>query len=149
MIKIFNFLNFKLNEELEFKMFETTFEEIIIDSIMVYDEKDTIYRFISSSGTSYDLYFSLTSEFGSKLKDNTYINVYSGDNYIPTIFFSLTDRGLDVNTFDLLTNKNEKFEVMGKVIYLIDHFVKLNKYNVYSIGEVDSSKYSIIFLISI
>jgi hypothetical protein len=139
-MKIFDFLNFRLNEELDFNMVETKFKEIPIDSIFIKNEKDTIYRFITKSLNFYDLYFSLTEEFGSKLKDNTYITDYTND-YIPTIFFSLTNRGLNVDTFDLLTNKNEKFEVMGKVIYLIDHFVQLNNYNVYSIGEVSDEKY--------
>lgn len=137
---ILDFLNFKLNEELEFKMIETNFKEIKINSILVKGERDTIYRFISNSGNSYDVYFSLTKEVGVKLKENTYITDYT-NNYIPTIFFSLTNRGLDINTFDLLTNKNEKFEVMGKVIYLIDYFVNSNNYEVYSIGEVNIDKY--------
>jgi len=139
-MKILDFSNFRLNEELDFKMIETDFKKIPIDSIFIPGEKDTIYRFFLNSGNSYDLYFSLTKEVGSKLKDSKSISDYT-DNYIPTIFFSLTNRGLNVNTFDLLTNKNEKFEVMSKVIYLIDNFVNSNNYDVYSIGEVDENKY--------
>ena len=138
MIKKFN--KFKINEELDFNMIETKFKEIKINSLFIKDNKDTIYRFETISGNEYDVYFSLTDESGCKLIDNTSIDDITNE-YIPTIFFSLTERGLDPNTFDVLTNNKENFEVMGKVIYIIDNFVNSNKYNVYSIGEVDDNKY--------
>lgn len=139
-MKIFDFLNFKLNEDLEFKMIETDFKEIIIPSLFIPNKNDTIYQFVSNFGNFYDLYFSLTIEDDYKLSNGKNISEYT-DGFINTIFFSLTDRGLDPTSFDKLTNKGEKFEVMGKVIWLINQFDTKNQNNIYSVGEVDSKKY--------
>jgi len=121
-------------------MIPTIYKEINIKSLFISNDIDKIFRFISKSGTSYDVYFSLTKESNHLLSDNTNLYDYIKSN-IPTIFFSLTERGLDSLVFDNLTNKNEQFEVMGKIIWLISEFHKKYNYNVYSIGEVDEKKY--------
>ena len=139
-MKILDFLNFRLNEELDFKMLETDFKEIIIPSLFVPNRNDIIYQFISNSGNSYDLYFSLTVENNYILSNGKYIFDYT-NGFINTIFFSLTERGLDSLSFDKLTNKGEKFEIMGKVIWLINQYDSKYQYNIYSVGEVDSNKY--------
>lgn len=137
---IWNFNDFKINEELDFKSIPTTYYSITISPLFGVDKGDTIFRFKSNSGESYDIYFSLTYESNHLLSDGSKLYDYT-NKPLPTIFFSLTKRGLDVNTFDKLTNKNEKFEVMGKVIYLINEYDKINNYKVYSIGEVEEDKY--------
>lgn len=138
MIKKFN--EFRLNEELDFKMIPTKFTKINIPGLFISNVNDTIYRFTSNNGNSYDLYFSLTDESDSILDDGVVVKNMTTD-YVPTIFFSLTDRGLDVDIFNKLTNNGEKFEVMGKIIFLIHDFMFSNKYKLYTVGEVEDKKY--------
>ena len=137
-MRISNFFNF-INEDLDFKMVETKFIEIEIPSLFIPGEKDKIFRFISTKGNSYDLYFCLTLEDNCQLSNGRFIRDY--DSPIPTIFFSLTERGLDPLTFDDLTNRSEKFEVMGKITWLISQYGLKYSNNIFSIGEVDSKKY--------
>ena len=51
----------------------------------------------------------------------------------------MTDRCFGKD-FDSLTNNNEKLEIMGKIIYLINVYVNIHDYSIYSIGEVDEKK---------
>ena len=139
-MRILNYKKFKLNEELEFKMIPTTYQEVNIKSLFISGQIDKIFRFNSKSDTSYDLYFSFTKETNHTLSDDTNLHDYT-KYLILTIFFSLTERGLDPLVFDNLTNKSEQFEVMGKIIWLINEHHKKYKYDVYSIGEVDEKKY--------
>jgi hypothetical protein len=137
MIKKFN--NFKLNEELDFDIKPTEYSILKISPLFV-GKEDMIYRFVSKSGESYDIYFSLTKESNHILSNGENIDKYT-KSFIPTIFFAPTERGLETSIFDKLTNKNEMLEVMGKVIYLINEYDKVNNFSVYSIGEVDKKKY--------
>ena len=134
-----NFKNFKLNEELDFNIKPTKYSILKINPLFV-GKEDTIYRFISESGESYDIYFSLTKESNHILSNGESIDKYT-KSFIPTIFFAPTIRGLDTAIFDELTNKSEMLEVMGKVIYLINEYDIVNNFSVYSIGEVDKKKY--------
>lgn len=97
------------------------------------------YDFLSNIGTKYSVYFLLTNEDNELLSNNKHLLEYGDINNIPTIFFSLTNRGFGKN-FDDLTNNNEKLEVMGKIIYLIKEYMNKHKYNIYSIGNVDDKK---------
>lgn len=139
MIKKFNL--FKINEELDFKMIPTKYTIHLIKSIMIPNETDIVYRFLTNKNNSYDLYFSLTYEGNHILSNGSYLKDITED-LIPTIYFSLTDRGLNPDIFDELTDNNEKFEVMSKVIWLINEYDKVYNYKVYSIGEVNTKKYN-------
>lgn len=134
------FNKFKLNEELDFKMSPTDYEIIKSNPLFIPGAKDEIYRFITTNNNSYDLYFSLTNEGDYKLSNGNNIKNIT-TSLIPTIFFSLTERGLDTLTFDELTDKGEKFEVMGKIIFLINEYDKIYNYKLYSVGEVSKEKY--------
>jgi hypothetical protein len=136
-----NFNKFKLNEELDFKMSPTDYEIIKTNPLFISGNKDDIYRFITKkNNNSYDLYFSLTYESDYTLSNGNNIKNITR-SFIPTIFFSLTERGLDVSTFDKLTDEEEKFEVMSKIFFLINEYDKIHNYKLYSIGEVDKKKY--------
>lgn len=134
------FYDFKLNEDLEFKMIPTQYELIKISALFLPNSLDTIYRFLTKNGNSYDLYFSLTNENNHLLSNDNFIYDYTKSE-IPTIFFSLTERGLDPINFDDLTNKGEKFEVMSKIIWLINEYDISNNFKIYSVGEVGNDKY--------
>ena len=140
-MKILDFSNFKLNEELEFKMVRTDYEKIktpsLFPNISGYDD---IYRFVSNKGNSYDVYFSLTNERDHILSNGKNLHSYNIDK-IPTIFFSLTERGLDSMSFDKLTGNDERLEIMGKVVWLINEYDKINNFSIYSIGEVNAKKF--------
>ena len=47
---------------------------------------------------------------------------------------------MDQSLFNKLTNFGETLEVMGKVCFIINEYIKNNKYKVYSIGGIDNSK---------
>jgi hypothetical protein len=134
------FNKFKLNEELDFKMSPTDYEIIKSNPLFIPSAKDEIYRFITTNNNSYDLYFSLTNERDYKLSNGNNIKNIT-TSLIPTIFFSLTERGLDTLTFDELIDKGEKFEVMSKIIFLINEYDKIHNYKLYSVGEVSKEKY--------
>jgi hypothetical protein len=128
-----NFLDFFKLYELDFNIKETEY------NINILNNNINQYEFISKNNNSYSVYFKITKENNEKLSDNTYLKDYTNLNNIPTIFFSLTDRGFD-NNFDNLTNKEEFLEVMGKVIYCILEYINRNNYSVYSIGEIGNKK---------
>lgn len=75
----------------------------------------------------------------SILSDNSRLYDYCDGKDIPTIFFSLSNRGLS-NDFDNLTGYNEGLTVLSYISYLINEYDR--KYNrpVYSIGYVDPKK---------
>ena len=135
-----NFNKFKLNEELDFKMSPTAYEIVKSNSLTMALVMDDIYRFVTTNHNSYDLYFSLTKEENHILSNGDHIKNIT-TSLIPTIFFSLTERGLDALTFDKLTDNGEKFEVMGKIIFLINEYDKIHNYKLYSVGEVSKEKY--------
>ena len=137
---IHNFNEFNMNEEMEFKSSPTNYSSLSIPPLFKVGKKDNIFRFITKSNTSYDIYFALINDLIHLLSNGKNLCDYT-TNPFPTIFFSLTERGLNQNLFDELTNKNEKFEVMSKVIYLVNEYDKLYKYPVYSVGEVNQNKY--------
>lgn len=138
---IYKFKDF-INEELDFKMKPTDFTIIKIDPFY-YGNNDEIYRFITNSGNSYDVYFVKTIEQNYSLSNGKKIDEYVNNLIVTTIFFSLTNRGLDPKTFNELTNNKEIYEVMSKVIYLIYRYDIGNKFNIYSIGGFDSKKYNL------
>ena len=111
----------------------------ILSTEYVIDKQDDIlrYSFLSDKKNSYSIYFFLTEEDNEKLSNNSYLTDYSESNKIPTIFFSLTERNFDDN-FNELTNKHEFLEIMGKIVFIILEYMKKYKYNVYSIGIVNS-----------
>lgn len=137
-IKSFN--DFSLNEEIDWNIIPTNYSIINIVGLFVNSGQDVIYRFTSNGGNSYDVYFSITHESNHLLSDGSNLYNYSTGS-IPTIFFSLTERGVDPNVFDNPVNRNEYLEIMGKVVYLILEFISSHNYSVYSIGEVAFKKY--------
>ena len=79
----------------------------------------------------------LTNEYNEKLSNGYFLKQYCDLENIPTIFFSLTERGFG-SDFDDLTDKKEFLEIMGKVIFLIREYIKKHDYKVFSIGVLDS-----------
>ena len=136
---IYRFNDF-LNEELDFKIIPCTYSvgsfthnNILIDK----------YTFITNKQNSYTVYIHNTYESNHLFDDGTYLQDVNKYKPIPTIYFSMTNRGFDRNSFDTLTNNQEKFEVMGKVIFIISEFINNNpQYDVFSIGEVDKDKFN-------
>lgn len=131
---IINFLDYL--KEIEFNMIPTDY---IINYTTLKNKKVESYDFDSKSGIGYSVYFLITNEDDELLSNNHYLNEYGDITNIPTIFFSLTNRGFGEN-FDDLTNNNEKLEVMGKIVYLINDYINKHDYDIYSIGEVDEKK---------
>lgn len=104
---MFNYNDF-LNE-MEFNMIPTDYEikekyhmDILIEE----------YVFTTTKFNDYSIYFMLTEEDDGLLPNNQLLSRYTELDKIPTIFFSLTDRPMDLG-FNDLTNKNEFMEVMG------------------------------------
>jgi hypothetical protein len=128
-----NFLDWFSIYELDFNIHDTEYSINNIEDIIQ-------YSFISKNDYSYSVYFKLTKEDNEHLSNGKYLKDYCDLNNIPTIFFSLTERGFG-NNFDDLTSNKEFLEVMGKVVFLIKEFIQKNDYNVYTIGEVGSKKY--------
>lgn len=137
-MKILDFSNFRLNEELDFNPIKCDYESKFINNggLII-----SVFTFKSKSGVSYSVYINNTLESNHLLSNGVYLQSVNNNKSIPTIYFSETSRGLDPIYFNTLTNKGEFMEVMGKVIYIIIDFISINKqYNVFSIGEVEPSK---------
>jgi len=132
MKKYYSFLN-----EMNFPIHETKYDQKMSNSNII-GYKDYRYDFITNKNNNYSVYFIMTKE-----KDNTVLSdgtILKNNIIIPTIIFSLTENGLDPETFNNLTNNYEYSEVMGKVIYIIFEFMKKYNYGVYSIGAVSNKK---------
>jgi hypothetical protein len=139
-MKIFDFLNFRLNEELDFRPIKCDYDnrQVNNNGLII-----NIFTFLTKSNTSYSVYINDTLESNHLLSNGVYLQSVNKNKPIPTIYFSETSRGLDPIYFNTLTNKGEFMEVMGKVIYIIIDFISKNKqYNVFSIGEVEPSKFN-------
>ena len=76
-----------LKEELDFNIVNTKYHVIHIKSLFILGNSDTIYRFISKKGNSYDCYFCLTNENNHILNNGSTLYSYSNGNLIITIFF--------------------------------------------------------------
>ena len=139
-MKILDFLNFKLNEELDFNPINCEYDKISINNSGIII-KSFIFR--SKNNISYSVYVNDTIESNHLLSNGIYLQTINKNKPIPTIYFSETSRGLDPNHINKLTNNGEFMDVMGKVIYIIIEYIKENKqYNVFSIGEVDPDKFN-------
>ena len=125
---MFNYNNFRINE-IDFNIVETEFTILRSDNIERYD-------FISKKGNSYSVYFKMTDEDDEELSNGNQLSAYTDLDKIPTIFFSLTKRGLN----DDLVDKKEQLEIMGKVVYIILEYIETNNFTTYSIGEVGDKK---------
>lgn len=131
---MFNYKNFRINE-IDFNKIETIFTIHSSDMMDRYD-------FVSNKGNSYSVYFKLTKEIDCVLSNGKKLLEYTILDKIPTIFFSLTERGLG-DDFNKLVGKNEQLEIMGKVIYIIKEYIETNNYTTYSIGVVGDKKINV------
>jgi len=123
-------------KEIEFNILETEYTTNYKKLNNVDVEEKT---FISNDNNLYSVYFMITTEEDEKLSDNSYLINHTKLNNIPTIFFSLTERGFGEN-FDKLANNKEYLEVMGKVVYIILDYIKKHDYTTYTIGDVGDKK---------
>lgn len=122
-----------LNEEIDFKIYETDFK--LIKNKNLEQEIDE-YQFTTTNDNNYSVYFMLTEEDDDILPNGQLLSRYTELNKIPTIFFSLSDR-LFQNSFNNLTNKQEYLEVMGKVAYIIRKYMDKYDYDVYTYNTDD------------
>jgi len=124
-----------INEEIEFKMFPVDYEE---RKDLIFNKETTIFEF-KTKNDEYSLYFSNTDERNHILSDGKYLYDYCDGKDIPTIYFSLKNRGLSID-FDVLTGYDEELTVLGSVIYLINEYDRRYNNPVYTIGYVDPKK---------
>ena len=143
MKKIYNFNDFKINEELDFNPIPCSYTSgnTIYNNIPIKK-----FEFLSKNNISYTIYIHLTTESNHLVKNETYPNgillhSINGNEPIPTIYFSETSRGLDFETFDDLTKYNEPMDVMGRIIFILNSYINNTNYKVFSVGGVNSSKY--------
>lgn len=127
-----------INEEMNFDIIECQY---VKGNINITGNIINTFTFITNKNNSYTVYIHNTIESNHKLESGRMLQDINLDNSIPTIYFSLTNRGLNQSLFNKLANKNEYMEVMGKVIFIIRNFIIENdQYKVFSIGEVDDDK---------
>jgi hypothetical protein len=129
------FKNFNINE-IDFNIYDV---EYSISYHNINNNEIVSYDFLSNKNNSYSVYFMITNEKDTLLSNGDYLSKFGNINKIPTIFFSLTNRKFEDN-FNDLTNKNEKLEVLGKVVFIILEYIKNHNYNIYSIGVVGDKK---------
>lgn len=129
-----------INEEIEFNLIPCGYTSSKI-SHLGYDIDS--FTFTTNKQNSYTVYIHYVIESNHRLDDGTLLQNLNKnkDGIIPTIYFSESDRGLDPESFDVLSNKGEFMEVMGKVIFIISDFINKNiQYSLFSIGEVSEGK---------
>ncbi len=143
MKKIYNFNDFKINEELDFNPIPCTYtsSDIMYNNIPI-----KTFEFLSKNNISYTVYIHETNESNHLLTNETYpsgilLHNINGNNKIPTIYFSETSRGLNSSTFDELTKNNEPMDVMGRIIFILSDYINITNYKVFSVGGVNTSKY--------
>jgi len=123
-------------KEIEFNLIET---EYITNYKELRDIEVEEKQFTSKNNNLYSVYFMITEEDDEKLSNGKYLSEYTELDKIPTIFFSISERGFGEN-FDKLTNKKEYLEVMGKVVYIIFNYINKHNYTTYSVGELGDKK---------
>ena len=130
---------FKFNEFL----FEMAFESREVEYTILYKSLGgkmvEVYRFLSKNGTSYDVCFALTTEDDEELPNGDKLSDYTELDKIPTIFFSLTNRGFGEDYNDL-SNKFEQFDILSKIVYIIGEYMNTHNYTVYTVGGVEEQK---------
>ena len=143
MKKIYNFNDFKINEELDFNPIPCTYtsSDIMYNNIPI-----KTFEFLSKNNISYTIYIHLTTESNhlvenEKNPNGIFLQSINGNNPIPTIYFSETSRGLNYNTFGVLTKYNEQMDVMGRIIFILNDYINNTNYKVFSVGGVNPSKY--------
>jgi len=127
------------------------FQPINTDFEIKYSEdknglKTETYIFKTKLGYSYDVYFYITpidNEYGLRLSDGRYLNDYL--KKIPDVFVEIgftkseTEKSLDFvkyhSNFIERTNRKEQYEVLNKIIYIVDYFIKNNPSYIYVIGN--------------
>jgi len=120
-----------------FEIFEKSHEseyEIIHNKkfgIISYD----IYRFKTKKNNSYDVdfYEILLNSNKIKLNDNNFLSKHIvGNNIINAIDIGFTRSNIDRdsengdNEYRKRTNKNEQYEVLGKVAFMVEEYIKNN-----------------------
>lgn len=115
-----------------------------------------VYKFKTTSGNFYDVDFYKTIINLNVLKNvQKYLN--SDKDEIKTIDIGFTSSNVDREEKEELhgtsddpyvkrTNRNEQYEVLGKVAYLVEEYVKNNDYNVYVVGKSDDNKKMTVYL---
>jgi len=104
------------------------------------EKQDTKYKFTSNSGNNYEVDFFVLKEPKTILIDNKSIidissSISDDKKYAYLIGISFTIEGRDYSTSDDVTNKNEQYEVINKVSYLFEEFLKDSpEYNIFFIG---------------
>lgn len=138
MLKLKKYDNF-INEEIDFNLINCQFDRNFIDNFGI---SINCFTFITNRDNSYTVYIHNTVESNHLLESGILLQSINNNKQIPTIYFSETSRGLDPRYFNLLTNKSEFMEVMGKVIYIINEFINNNKqYDVFSVGGIDDKRF--------
>ena len=132
-----NYKNFGLDilKEITFEKIKTSYD---ILTKYLNGNEITEYKFTSKNNRDYSVYFMITEENDFEVNEKM-LSEYTKLDEIPTIFFSLTDRGFGSN-FDELVDGNEYLDVLGKVVYLIKEYMKKHNFKVYTIGEVSDKK---------
>jgi hypothetical protein len=143
-----------VNEEINNFIFEILDTLISTEYDILKDNKYAgfyfdIYRFKSNSGNYYDVDF-----YKSEINPNEYDNIskyFSNVNKLKIIDIGFTstnyDRTEPINLenpendpYVKRTNKNEQYEVLGKVGYLIQEYINNNPdINVYAVGKNSNS----------
>lgn len=104
------------------------------------------YRFKTNSGNSYDLdfFYTYVTPYRIKLDDGKFLSDYVIDkNDLDTIDIGFTISEIDkkddsISPEDYIkdTNRGEQIEVMGRIAYLVDEFIKNNpNINAFVIGR--------------
>ena len=124
----------KIDEIFDSKLDKLDFKEEVYDHPVYEGEKNTTYFFKSKRGNEYRLDLVILMESNSNLKDNRLHN----KKFI-SVSFSISDATDD--NYDDVTNKNELYDVMSRIRYLI----KLNEYRinngyVFMFGKPDEEK---------
>lgn len=136
-------------EILHENLLKEAFNKIIPTNYKVVNYSDYIaFEFKTDSGTQYDLEFHLEQEDtniilnnGKSIKEILNTNV----NRIPCIELAFTQSNVvdkdDADQFEAETNKNEPFELMGRITYIIkDSLKKYNKYKLFIVGASRRNK---------
>ena len=123
---------------------KTPFKEVYYDDYIAYEFK-------TSSGTSYDLEFHYSDEYGETILSgvktlNDILN--TDDNLIDCFDISFTLSSVedkdDPEQFEVESNKHEQFELFGRIAYIVDKLShKHKKIRLFVIGAAGRNRLNI------
>lgn len=122
---------------------ETEYRIVSKQGYFIKDEKDYKIFFKTNSGAEYKLDLMRLKEDDIIINNQSILDLSTSKNEKGADIFAIsyTLKSINLTNYDKSTNKNEHYEVLGKVCYLLKEFMqKYPQYNIFCFGNLDQKR---------